>query len=95
MASLPHNSCRVLEDIGAFQFPPASLDEAPDGAFERGLRHGLRVLFTSGYTESAIIHQGKLDDAAELIQKPFRKAPLARKIDTILGHPTDDAGAGS
>jgi CheY-like chemotaxis protein len=54
------------------------------------LRPGLKVLHTSGYTENAIIHQGKLDQAAELIQKPFQKAALARKIDAILGRRAED-----
>ena len=44
------------------------------------LRPGLRVLFTSGYTENAIVHHGRLDEGVQLLQKPYRKADLARKI---------------
>jgi DNA-binding LytR/AlgR family response regulator len=48
-------------------------------------RPGLKVLYTSGYTENAIVHQGRLDEGADLIEKPYRMAPLARKLRLILG----------
>jgi len=44
----------------------------------------LKVLYTSGYTDNAIVHRGVLDEGAEMIGKPFRKAALARKVRTIL-----------
>jgi CheY-like chemotaxis protein len=44
----------------------------------------IKVLYTSGYTDNAIIHRGVLDEGAEMIGKPFRKAALARKIRSIL-----------
>jgi PAS domain S-box-containing protein len=47
-------------------------------------RPGLRVLYTSGYTQDSIIHHGRLDDGVELIGKPYRSADLARKIATML-----------
>ncbi len=40
----------------------------------------LRVLFTSGYTENAIIHHGRLDTGVLLLAKPYRKSDLARMI---------------
>jgi CheY-like chemotaxis protein len=46
---------------------------------------GLKVLFTSGYTESAQIDNG-LGDGIELLVKPYRKNNLASKLSTILGH---------
>ncbi len=42
------------------------------------------VLFMSGYTENAIIHHGRLDQDAVLLQKPFRKKDLALKIHEVL-----------
>jgi CheY-like chemotaxis protein len=38
------------------------------------------VLFTSGYTQNAIVHGGRLDPGVELISKPYRREDLARKI---------------
>ncbi len=50
----------------------------------RRRRPGLKILYTSGYTDNAIIHKGVLDEDADMINKPFRKAALARKIRSIL-----------
>jgi CheY-like chemotaxis protein len=44
----------------------------------------LVVLFTSGYTQNAIVHGGKLDAGVELINKPYRYADLARKIRMVI-----------
>jgi PAS domain S-box-containing protein len=38
------------------------------------------VLYTSGYTENAIIHHGRLDSGVLLLAKPYRKSDLARMI---------------
>jgi CheY-like chemotaxis protein len=48
------------------------------------LRPGLRVLFTSGYTENAIIHHGRLDSGVLLLAKPYRKSELAGMIRAAL-----------
>lgn len=49
-------------------------------------RPGTKVLYTSGYTENSIVHQGRLDKGFNLLQKPFRKADLARQIRHALDH---------
>jgi signal transduction histidine kinase len=43
-------------------------------------RSALKVLFTSGYSEGAIIHRGQLDAGALLLEKPYRKSDLARML---------------
>jgi CheY-like chemotaxis protein len=43
-------------------------------------RSPLKVLFTSGYTENAIIHHGRLDFGVLLLAKPYRKLDLARML---------------
>ena len=48
------------------------------------LRPALRVLFTSGYTENAIVHHGRLDAGVLLLAKPYRKPELARMIRMAL-----------
>jgi CheY-like chemotaxis protein len=45
---------------------------------------GLRVLFTSGYTENAIVHHGRLDSGVLLLAKPYRKSDLAAMIRKAL-----------
>jgi len=46
----------------------------------RKLSSDLKVLFTTGYAQNAIIHQGRLDPGVQLIVKPFNFAGLAAKI---------------
>ncbi|MDZ4735197.1 MAG: ATP-binding protein [Rhodospirillaceae bacterium] len=48
------------------------------------LRPDLPVLFTSGYTENAIVHNGRLDPGVHLLQKPYRKQDLATKVRAVL-----------
>jgi len=45
---------------------------------------GLKVLFTSGYTENAIIHHGRLDFGVLLLAKPYRKSDMAGMIRKAL-----------
>jgi CheY-like chemotaxis protein len=47
-------------------------------------RSGMRVLFTSGYTENAIIHHGRLDSGVLLLAKPYRKSDMAGMIRKAL-----------
>jgi signal transduction histidine kinase len=45
---------------------------------------GLPVLYTTGYTRNAIVHQGRLDTGVQLLNKPFTQQDLARKIREML-----------
>jgi PAS domain S-box-containing protein len=47
-------------------------------------RPRLKTLFTSGYTENAILHHGRLDPGVLLLAKPYRKPELARMIRVAL-----------
>jgi len=47
-------------------------------------RPGVRVLYTSGYTDNAIVHHGKLDDGVLLLTKPYRRNQLAEMIRKAL-----------
>jgi PAS domain S-box-containing protein len=53
-----------------------------DAALTR--RPALKTLFTSGYTENAVIHHGRLDPGVLLLAKPYRKPELARMIRLAL-----------
>jgi len=48
------------------------------------LRSGIKVLYTSGYTDNAIVHQGRLDPGVLLLTKPYRKSQLANMIRRAL-----------
>ena len=50
----------------------------------RRRRPGLRVLFTTGYTRNAIVHNGVLDPGVDLIGKPFTVEELATKVRQVL-----------
>ena len=50
----------------------------------RALFPPTRILFTSAYTENAIVHQGALDRGVSLLQKPFTPSALAHKVRELL-----------
>jgi PAS domain S-box-containing protein len=54
-----------------------------DEALKR--RPALKTLYTSGYTENAIVHHGRLDSGVLLLAKPYRKSELARMLRLALG----------
>ena len=47
----------------------------------------LKILFTSGYTQNAIVHGGRLDPGVELLSKPYSQQELAYKLRDVLGTP--------
>jgi CheY-like chemotaxis protein len=60
-------------------------------------RPSVKVLFTSGYTENAIVHHGRLDAGVMLLSKPYRRSDLARMVraalDSDLAAAAGDTGA--
>jgi len=44
----------------------------------------VKILFTTGYTANAIVHNGVIDADVDLLQKPFAFDMLARKVRTVL-----------
>ncbi|WP_241665247.1 response regulator [Teichococcus oryzae] len=60
---------------------------APDLARQvQALQPHAAVLFTSGYTENAIVHGGRLDPGVNLLSKPYRREDLARKVRHTLNN---------
>jgi CheY-like chemotaxis protein len=50
----------------------------------RELQPSLAVLFTTGFTERAIVRQARFDPGSQILQKPFRIGDLARKIRQVF-----------
>jgi len=53
----------------------------------RLINPGIEVLFTSDYTQNAIVHGGKLDAGVQLLSKPYGRDQLARKVRQMLSQP--------
>ncbi len=52
----------------------------------RKLNVGIKILFTSGYSDDALIREGRVDEGVQLLSKPYRRSELAEKMKKILGH---------
>jgi len=49
---------------------------------------GIKVIFTSGYTDATIAHYGMLETGVEFLSKPYTSATLARKVREMLDQPS-------
>jgi CheY-like chemotaxis protein len=50
----------------------------------RALRPGIAVLYMSGYAESVLASQGRLDAGVVLLEKPFAEPDLLAKVAQVL-----------
>ena len=85
----PEQALHVLAERGvALVFTdvvmPGSISSRELADRARTLQPGVKVLFTSGYTQNAVVHGGRLDDGVELISKPYRREQLARRLRRLL-----------
>jgi PAS domain S-box-containing protein len=48
------------------------------------LRPGIQVLYMTGYSRNAVVHQGRLDEGVDLVQKPISQAQLATRVRMAL-----------
>ena len=50
------------------------------------LRPGIKVMFMSGYTDNAVLQDGRLSKGLFFLQKPFTPSALGKKVRDILDH---------
>jgi CheY-like chemotaxis protein len=50
----------------------------------REQRSTLKILYTTGYTRNAVVHNGILDQGVAFLPKPFTLAQLAAKVSDVL-----------
>jgi nitrogen-specific signal transduction histidine kinase len=63
---------------------PGGLNGPALAAEAREIQPSLRLLYTSGYTENAIIHDGRVDPGVLLLNKPYVRSQLALKVRAAL-----------
>lgn len=88
-AALPADALRFIEDgqpvsmlFTDVVMPGMSGRELADRI--RAIRPTLPVLYTTGYTRNAIVHNGILEPGTQLLPKPFSIRDLAAKVRAIL-----------
>lgn len=64
----------VMPEINGRQLADRARERRPD----------LKVLFTTGYTRNAVVHNGVLDPGVHLIGKPFTVEDLAQRVRAVL-----------
>lgn len=64
---------------------PGGMDGVQIAAAARKRRPDLKVLYTTGYADNTIVHQGRLDPSIVLLTKPYKQSELASKIAEALG----------
>ncbi len=76
---------------------PGPVNTREFGRRAQAMRPNILVLYTSGYTQNAIVHNGTLDDDVYLLSKPYRRDDLARKLRALFsaGRKTATAAAQS
>jgi CheY-like chemotaxis protein len=71
----------VMPEVNGRKLADEALKQRPD----------LKILFTTGYTRNAVVHNGVLDPAVQMIGKPFTIEELAARVREVLDTP-DQAG---
>ena len=82
LAILSRNSARI--DLMLTDVVMPGMNGRDLGRRAQEIRPGLRVLYMSGYSRNAVVHQGRLDDGIELLQKPITQTHLASRVRDVL-----------
>ena len=71
----------LITDVGL----PGGLNGRQVADFARGVRSGIKVLFITGYAESAVLNQDHLASGMRVITKPFTLEALASSVKELIG----------
>ena len=71
---------------------PGGMNGRELAAKAQELYPSLRILYTSGYTENAVVHHGRLDPGVTLLSKPYTRTELANKVRLVLDDSVDSTG---
>ena len=77
-------SSRTIDLLFTDVVLPDSLHGKHIAEHARRLHPMIKVLFTTGYTRNAIVHNGRLDAGVNLLSKPFTFRGLAEKVRKVL-----------
>jgi signal transduction histidine kinase len=77
-------SARIVDLLFTDVVLPDNLHGKNVADHARRLHPAIKVLFTTGYTRNAIVHNGRLDAGVNLLTKPFTSRALAEKVRKIL-----------
>ena len=55
------------------------------------IKPGIKILFTSGYAENSIFHNGRLDPGVEFLSKPYDRERLAMTVRRVLDGPAKNS----
>ncbi|RUO63391.1 PAS domain S-box-containing protein [Pseudidiomarina planktonica] len=65
---------------------PGKLNGSELAVAAQNMYPNLKVIFTSGYTEETLMHQGRLNYGVHLLSKPYRRYQLADKLRSVLDY---------
>ncbi|HEX2560264.1 PAS domain S-box protein [Phenylobacterium sp.] len=98
-ASGPDEALRVVESLARLDLlftdvvmPGMSGRQLAERLQARAPRLGMKVLYTTGYTRNAVVHNGVLEPGVEFLPKPFSIADLAAKVRAVLDRQPVDSG---
>jgi len=70
----------LITDVGL----PKGMNGRQVADAARVLRPGLKIMFVTGYAETAILSHGHLDPGMEVVTKPFDMNVLGKRIQGLL-----------
>jgi len=73
---------------------PGALNGADVAREARRLQPRIKVIYTTGYADNAVVHDGKLGAGITMISKPYSRVTLLEEVHAVMVHsrPESDSG---